>query len=75
MLNETRVNLKHILEDMRDSYGFPLEEVIITELIANALDGKATRLDFLVSQEGRFLRCIDNGLGMKRPGLKSLSTI
>ena len=40
MQNETRVNLKHLLEDMRDSYSSPLEEVILTELLANALDSK-----------------------------------
>ena len=28
MLNEIRVNLKHLLEDIRDSYVSPLEEVI-----------------------------------------------
>jgi hypothetical protein len=75
MLNETRVNLKHLLEDMRDSYNAPLEEAIITELVANALDSKATRVDFSISPEGRFLRCTDNGLGMKRPALKEYHNI
>lgn len=75
MQNETRVNLKHLLEDMRDSYNSPLEEVILTELIANALDSKATRLDFSVNETERFLRCVDNGLGMKRPALKEYHNI
>ena len=75
MLNETRVNLKHLLEDIRDSYTAPLEEVIVTELIANALDSKAHRIDFIVSSENGFLRCIDNGLGMKRPQLKEYHNI
>ncbi|MDP3696834.1 MAG: ATP-binding protein [Candidatus Taylorbacteria bacterium] len=75
MLNETRVNLKHLLEDIRDSYTAPLEEVIITELIANALDSKAYRIDFTVNPENGFLRCIDNGLGMKRPQLKEYHNI
>lgn len=75
MQNETRVNLKHLLEDMRDNYNSPLEEVILTELIANALDSKATRLDFIVDTVARFLRCIDNGGGMKRAQLKEYHNI
>src|SRR3989338_8663844 len=75
MQNETRVNLKHLLEDMRDSYNAPLEEVILTELIANALDSKATRLDFIADATGRFLRCVDNGAGMKRQQLKEYHNI
>ena len=75
MQNETRVNLKHLLEDMRDSYSAPLEEVILTELIANALDSKATRIDFSVNTEARFLRCTDNGGGMKRAQLKEYHNI
>lgn len=75
MLNETRVNLKHLLEDMRDSYAAPLEEVIITELIANALDSKACRIDFIINPGNGFLRCIDNGFGMKRPQLKEYHNI
>lgn len=75
MQNETRVNLKHLLEDMRDSYNAPLEEVIITELIANALDSKATRLDFAVNADERYMRCVDNGGGMKRAQLKEYHNI
>ena len=75
MQNETRVNLRHLLEDMRDSYSTPLEEVILTELIANALDSKATRIDFFVDTTARFIRCVDNGGGMKRQQLKEYHNI
>ncbi len=75
MINETRVNLKHLLEDIRDSYTSPLEEVIIAELIANALDSKASRIEFTANQQSRFLRCVDNGQGMKRPQLKEYHNI
>ena len=75
MQNETRVNLRHLLEDMRDSYSAPLEEVILTELIANALDSKATRIDFFVDTTARFIRCVDNGGGMKRQQLKEYHNI
>ena len=75
MQNETRVNLKHLLEDMRDSYSSPLEEVILTELLANALDSKATRFDVVIDEAALFIRCIDNGSGMKRAALKEYHNI
>lgn len=75
MSNETRINLKHLLEDIRDSYSSPIEEVIITELVANALDSGASRIDFFVQPESRQLRCLDNGSGMRRAGLKEYHNI
>ncbi|OHA23027.1 MAG: hypothetical protein A3G52_02015 [Candidatus Taylorbacteria bacterium RIFCSPLOWO2_12_FULL_43_20] len=75
MQNETRVNLKHLLEDMRDSYSSPLEEVILTELIANALDSRATRIEFTVNSAEYFMRCVDNGVGMKRTALRDYHNI
>ena len=74
-MNETRVNLQHLLEDIRDSYTSPLEEVILTELVANALDSKATRIDFDVDTEQKFIRCTDNGTGMKREAIKNYHNI
>ena len=75
MQNETRVNLKHLLEDMRDSYNSPLEEVILTELLANALDSRATRFDVVIDETAYFMRCVDNGSGMKRAALKEYHNI
>jgi len=37
-MGETRVNPRHLLEDIRDGYPYPLEGAILTELVANALD-------------------------------------
>lgn len=67
--------MKHLLEDLRDSYTSPLEEVILTELVANALDSKATEIHFTIDLENRYLRCTDNGNGMKRPRLKNYHNI
>ncbi|MDR3642808.1 MAG: ATP-binding protein [Candidatus Doudnabacteria bacterium] len=74
-MNETRVNLQHLLEDIRDSYTSPLEEIILTELVANALDSKATRVDFDVDVVNKFIRCTDNGNGMKRGAIKNYHNI
>lgn len=63
-MGETRVNLKHLLEDIRDSYPFPQEEAIITELIANSLDSSASEIDFFVDASQRTFTVVDNGKGM-----------
>ena len=34
-MGETRVDLQHLLEDLRDAYTGPLEDTILTEILAN----------------------------------------
>jgi hypothetical protein len=63
-MGETRVNLKRLLEDIRDGYPYPLEEAIVVELIANALDAKASQIGFLTHPTLRIMSVIDNGNGM-----------
>lgn len=63
-MGETRVNLKHLLEDLRDSYPHPLEETIITELIANSLDSGANEIRFFTDHGNQTLSVVDNGEGM-----------
>ena len=43
-MGETRVDLLPLLEDLRDGYPGALEEPILTEIVANALDLGATRV-------------------------------
>lgn len=75
MKYETRVNLKHLLEDIRDSYGVPIEEAILTELVANSLDSRATAIEFFTkSGELKFI-IRDNGQGMKRNAIKDYHDI
>lgn len=75
MPNETRVNLKHLLEDLRDAYAAPIEEVIVTELIANALDGGAHIVRLETVPEARLFRCVDDGGGMNRVALRNYHNI
>ena len=74
-MGETRVNLKHLLEDIRDGYPYPPEEVIITELIANALDSKASVIRFLVESDCQTISIIDNGEGMTSKNLEKYHDI
>jgi len=65
---ETRVDLKHLLEDIRDTYPCPVEEAILTELVANALDSGCSRIDIRVEPAQKRLTFVDNGEGMNREG-------
>lgn len=74
-MQETRINLKHLLEDIRDSYSLPIEESILTELIANSLDSRASQIDFFINPlEKKFTIC-DNGQGMKKDEVKKYHDI
>jgi hypothetical protein len=74
-MRETKVNLKHLLEDIRDSYTITLEEIILLELIANALDSGASRISFYINSPDNILTAIDNGRGMKRKELTDYHNI
>ncbi len=65
-LGQTRVDLQHLLEDLRDAYPDSLEETILTEIVANSLDSEATRISFLTDPAQAALVAIDDGRGMTR---------
>ncbi|MCI0568201.1 MAG: ATP-binding protein [Acidobacteria bacterium] len=68
-MGETRVDLLHLLEDLRDAYTGPLEETILTELVANSLDSGATLIRLSIDLNQATLTVADNGSGMKGPEL------
>ena len=65
-MGETRVDLQHLLEDLRDAYTGALEETILTEVVANALDSGAARVCLLTNPADATLTIVDNGRGMQR---------
>jgi histidine kinase/DNA gyrase B/HSP90-like ATPase len=65
-MGETRVDLQHLLEDLRDAYPGSIEETILTEILANSLDSGATSIAFLTDPSQRTLTVIDDGYGMQR---------
>lgn len=65
-VGETRVDLQHLLEDLRDACTGSLEETILTEVVANALDSGATRVRLLTGAVSATLTVIDDGRGMQR---------
>jgi hypothetical protein len=67
---ETRVDLLHLLEDLRDAYPGSIEETILTEIIANSLDSGATRIRVTADPASASLTVLDNGSGMPRKDLR-----
>lgn len=69
-MGETRVDLLHLLEDLRDAYVGSLEETILTEIIANALDSGASAVSFRTDPAAPSLTVLDSGSGMRRRDLR-----
>lgn len=65
-MGQTRVDLQHLLEDLRDAYPGGLEETILTEIVANALDSGATRVSVRTDRAEALLVVVDDGAGMRR---------
>jgi hypothetical protein len=66
-MGETRVDLLHLLEDLRDAYPGATEETILTEIIANSLDSGATSIEIATdTAKPAALTIVDNGAGMRR---------
>ncbi len=65
-MGETRVDLLHLLEDLRDAYPGSLEETILTEIVANSLDSGARRIAIRADATRPALAVVDDGSGMQR---------
>ncbi|HXF91647.1 MAG TPA: ATP-binding protein [Nitrospiraceae bacterium] len=68
-MGETRVDLLHLLEDLRDAYPGAIEETILTEIVANSLDSGATHISMQTDPAQATLTVVDNGAGMQRRDL------
>ena len=67
---ETRVDLLHLLEDLRDAYPGAIEETILTEILANSLDSGANLIRITADSTAGSLTIVDNGSGMPRRDLR-----
>src|SRR5690606_6656130 len=68
-MGETRVDLLHLLEDLRDAYPGALEETILTEIVANSLDSGASLIRLEASPSKGSVMVLDNGSGMQKKDL------
>lgn len=55
-MGQTRVDLQHLLEDLRDAYPDAIEETILSEVVANALDSGASSVRVLTDPGERTIR-------------------
>jgi hypothetical protein len=65
-MGETRVDLLHLLEDLRDAYPGPTEETILTEIVANSLDSRTTVISIAIDAARQTFTLVDDGAGMRR---------
>ena len=65
-MGQTRVDLLHLLEDLRDAYPGDIEETILSEVVANSLDSRASSIRVLADPSERTVVVVDNGSGMGR---------
>ncbi len=65
-MGQTRVDLRHLLEDLRDAYSGAIEETILVEIVANSLDSGARHITFHTNPVDRTLTVVDDGRGMSR---------
>ncbi|MGH7315085.1 MAG: ATP-binding protein [Candidatus Rokuibacteriota bacterium] len=65
-MGETRVDLHHLLEDLRDAYPGATEETILTEIVANSLDSGAATIAITTDTARAALTIVDDGTGMRR---------
>ncbi len=68
-MGQTRVDLQRLLEDLRDAYPDAIEETILSEVVANALDSGATNIRVLTDPSERTVVVVDDGCGMSRRDL------
>ena len=68
-MGQTRVDLQHLLEDLRDAYPDAIEETILSEVVANALDSGATSVRVLTDPTEKTVVVVDDGCGMGRRDL------
>ena len=68
-MGETRVDLLHLLEDLRDAYSVATEATILTEIVANSLDSGAATITISTDPVAPALTILDDGAGMRRRDL------
>ena len=60
----SKVNARHLLDDLASSYSYSVEEAVLIEMIANALDAKSTSISIFTNSKRGSVTLIDNGVGM-----------
>ncbi|HUI64861.1 MAG TPA: ATP-binding protein [Bacteroidota bacterium] len=70
MKHYSGIDYEHFLDDIRDMYPFSVEEAVLVELVANALDAKTSLIDIRYDPAENIFHLIDNGHGMDPKGFE-----
>ena len=62
--HHSKVNFRKLVQDLADMYNDATFDVVLTELVANALDAKASEISTNWDAERRILVVVDDGNGM-----------
>ena len=65
-LKYSMVNFQNLIQDLVDMYPYNIVEVIITELVANSLDARASAISISFNKDKNLLIVEDNGIGMTK---------
>lgn len=65
-VHQSTVNFGNLIRDLAEMYPLDVPEVVVVELIANALDAQATRISLDYDSKHKILTVADNGSGMTR---------
>jgi len=68
--HESSVNFENLIRDLADMYPFDVGTVVLVELVANALDSKATKVSIDFDPHTEALVVADNGTGMTGCGFR-----
>lgn len=60
----SEVNFKNLIRDLAEMYPLEVSEVVLVELVANALDAKASKIYINFDPDKKILTVTDNGSGM-----------
>jgi len=66
VVHESSVNFENLIKDLADMYPFDVGTVVLVELLANALDSKATSINIEYYPQEKTLVVTDNGKGMTK---------
>ena len=66
----SKVNARHLLDDLVDSYSYSVQEAVLVETIANALDAECRNISFRIDSKNKTLAIEDDGLGMNEMEFK-----
>ena len=67
----SRVNARHLLDDLADSYSYEIEAAVLVEIFANALDAKSSAIRITTNSSKKTLSIEDNGHGMNHEDFES----